>query len=69
MIVISMVVNYKNLMKLIIINNKGEYRMKKIIIIMIVVVSSYMYVSSEVVDNGVNSINNHNVQLEESLNY
>ena len=42
--------------------------MKKIIIILIVVVSSYVYVSNEVVGSGVNSIKNHHNQLEEVMN-
>lgn len=43
--------------------------MKKIMMIMVIVVVGYMYVGSEAADNGINYINNHNVQLEESLNY
>ena len=42
--------------------------MKKIMMIMIMVVVGYMYVGNEVVDNGVNVINDHKAQLEEALN-
>ena len=42
--------------------------MKKMIMIIIMVVASYVYVSNEVVDNGVNVINNHKAQLEEVMN-
>ena len=41
----------------------------KIIIILIVVVSSYIYVSNGVVDNGVSVIKNHYNQLEEVMKW
>lgn len=43
--------------------------MKKIMMIMVMVVVGYMYVGNDVVDNGVNVIKDHKVQLEEALNY
>lgn len=38
--------------------------MKKIIIIVIIVVSGYAYISDKVVGSGINSIKDHNAQLE-----
>jgi len=43
--------------------------MKKIIMIVVMVVVGYAYVSNNVIDNGVNAINNHKAQLEEVMNY
>jgi len=43
--------------------------MKKIIIIVVMAVIGYMYVGNNVINNGVNSIKNHNNQLEEVMNY
>ena len=42
--------------------------MKKIIIIMIIVVVGYVVVGNKVVEGGVDSIKNHNAQLEEVMN-
>ena len=42
--------------------------MKKIIIIVVMIVVGYVYVSNEVVNNGVNVIKARNAQLEEVMN-
>lgn len=43
--------------------------MKKIIMIVVMVIVGYMYVGNNIVNNGVNAINNHKAQLEEVMNY
>jgi hypothetical protein len=42
---------------------------KKIVIIVIIAVVSYMYVGSDIVNNGVNVVKERNIQLEEIMNY
>lgn len=43
--------------------------MKKIIALVVVVVVSYVYMSDNMLDSAVSSMKDHQVQLEEVMNY